>query len=46
VTHYGEPLTVTTAEPVTRPIPALKPLTDPPVQPPGRSPAHRADLYD
>ncbi len=40
-THHGEPITVTTAKPVTRPIPPAHPLTDRPVQPPGRAPLRR-----
>jgi alpha,alpha-trehalose phosphorylase len=42
--HHGEPLVLTTAAPVTRPIPALVPLTGEPLQPPGRRPIHREDL--
>ena len=44
--HHGEPITVTTGAPVTRPIPALTPLTPAPAQPPGRSPTRRAALSD
>jgi alpha,alpha-trehalose phosphorylase len=40
-THHGEPVTVTQASPVTLPNPDTKPLTDPPVQPPGRGPLRR-----
>jgi alpha,alpha-trehalose phosphorylase len=42
--HHGEPLVLTTAAPVTRPIPPVVPLTSVPVQPPGRSPVHRQHL--
>jgi alpha,alpha-trehalose phosphorylase len=42
--HHGEPLIVTTAGPVSRPIPAAVPLTDDPVQPLGRRPVHRLHL--
>ncbi|MEV4703030.1 glycosyl hydrolase family 65 protein [Actinoplanes sp. NPDC049316] len=42
--HHGEPLTVTTEAPVTRPIPPPPKVGDPPVQPPGRRPVHRPDL--
>lgn len=42
--HHGEPLVVTTAGPVARPIPPIVPLTGDPVQPPGRSPVHREHL--
>jgi alpha,alpha-trehalose phosphorylase len=36
---YGEPVEITPAEPVVRPITPLKPLLSPPKQPPGRAPA-------
>ncbi|MEV0895384.1 glycosyl hydrolase family 65 protein [Actinoplanes sp. NPDC049802] len=39
--HHGERLVLTTAAPVTRPIPPITPLTGPPEQPPGRRPVHR-----
>ncbi|MEU4689928.1 glycosyl hydrolase family 65 protein [Actinoplanes sp. NPDC023714] len=42
--HYDEPLTVTTAAPVTRPLRETAPAPEAPVQPPGRSPARRRDL--
>jgi alpha,alpha-trehalose phosphorylase len=42
--HHGELLILTTAAPVTRPIPAAVPLTGDPVQPPGRGPTRRRDL--
>ncbi|WIM92909.1 glycosyl hydrolase family 65 protein [Actinoplanes oblitus] len=42
--HHGEPLVLTTTKPVTRPITPITPLTGVPDQPPGRKPAHRADL--
>jgi alpha,alpha-trehalose phosphorylase len=42
--HHGEPLVLTSAAPVTRPIPAIVPLTGEPEQPPGRRPVHRQDL--
>ena len=42
--HHGEPLVLTTEAPVTRPIPAIVPLTGEPAQPPGRRPLHRPDL--
>jgi alpha,alpha-trehalose phosphorylase len=42
--HHGEPLVLTAAAPVTRPIPAIVPLTGEPEQPPGRRPVHRQDL--
>ncbi|WP_030440533.1 glycoside hydrolase family 65 protein [Actinoplanes subtropicus] len=42
--HHGEPLLLSTAEPVTRPIPPIVPLTAEPEQPPGRRPVHREDL--
>ncbi|GIF02079.1 hypothetical protein Ari01nite_95430 [Paractinoplanes rishiriensis] len=42
--HHGEPLVVTTAGPVSRPIPAAVPKTADPVQPPGRAPARRPNL--
>ena len=38
LTHHGEPVIVTTASPVTCPIPPLHPLTARPEQPPGRAP--------
>ena len=44
LSHHGEPLILTTAAPVTRPIPPAVPLSDVPVQPPGRAPARRPDL--
>jgi alpha,alpha-trehalose phosphorylase len=44
VRHYQEAITVTTAEPVTRPIPPLFPLTEPPTQPAGRRPMRRTGL--
>jgi alpha,alpha-trehalose phosphorylase len=44
--HHGEPLVVTTAAPVTRPIPDVVALTDEPLQPPGRRPVRRRDLID
>jgi alpha,alpha-trehalose phosphorylase len=42
--HHGEPLVLTTAAPVIRPIPALAPPAGDPTQPPGRSPVHRENL--
>jgi alpha,alpha-trehalose phosphorylase len=42
--HHGERFVLTTAAPVTKPIPPAKPLTDEPLQPPGRHPIHRDDL--
>ncbi len=36
--HHGEPLVVSTGQPVTRAIPPLPPITSRPVQPPGRTP--------
>jgi alpha,alpha-trehalose phosphorylase len=42
--HHGEPLLLTTAAAVTRPIPAIVPLPGEPEQPPGRRPVHRQDL--
>ncbi|BCY09418.1 glycoside hydrolase family 65 protein [Actinoplanes sp. L3-i22] len=44
LTHHGEPLVLTTAAPVARPIPPITPLTATPAQPPGRSPLHRTRL--
>ena len=38
LTHAGEELTVTSAEPVTRPVERRKPLLPRPAQPPGREP--------
>jgi alpha,alpha-trehalose phosphorylase len=38
LTHHGEPLVVVVGAPVTRPIPAARPLTPRPPQPPGREP--------
>jgi alpha,alpha-trehalose phosphorylase len=38
--HWGEPLSLSPGEPVTRPIPPA-PTLDPPHQPPGRAPARR-----
>ena len=40
--HAGEPLTVTTGSPVTRPVTPVEPLLPRPVQPPGRAPVHRS----
>jgi alpha,alpha-trehalose phosphorylase len=40
ITHHGEPLTLRTDSPATRPIPSIKPLTPRPNQPSGRVP-HR-----
>jgi alpha,alpha-trehalose phosphorylase len=42
--HHGEPLILTTAAPMTRPIPAAVPPPGDPIQPPGRSPIRRRDL--
>ena len=42
--HHVEPLILTTAAPVTHPIPEVVPLIAGPVQPPGRAPVHREDL--
>ncbi|GAA4462248.1 glycoside hydrolase family 65 protein [Phytohabitans houttuyneae] len=42
--HHGEPVLLTAATPVARPIPTATPLTEEPVQPPGRRPARRRDL--
>jgi alpha,alpha-trehalose phosphorylase len=42
--HHGEPLLLTTAAPVTRPIPDAVPLTGDPAQPAGRSPLRRRHL--
>jgi alpha,alpha-trehalose phosphorylase len=39
--HHGQPVTVTTAGPVTLEIAPIKPLTPPPQQPPGRAPIRR-----
>ena len=44
--HHGEPLVLTTAAPVTRPIPPAVALTDEPLQPPGRRPVRRRDSVD
>ncbi|GLY08726.1 glycoside hydrolase family 65 protein [Actinoplanes sp. NBRC 101535] len=41
--HHGEPLSLTTAGPVTLPIPEPAAFTAEPVQPPGRSPVRRSD---
>jgi alpha,alpha-trehalose phosphorylase len=41
ISHHGEPLTLTSAEAVTRPIPPA-PERVPPEQPPGRAPHRRA----
>jgi trehalose/maltose hydrolase-like predicted phosphorylase len=41
LTHAGEVVTVTTAEPVTRPLAPRTPLLPPPAQPPGRAPSRR-----
>jgi alpha,alpha-trehalose phosphorylase len=43
VTHHGQPITVSTHIPVTRPIPpfATRPMA--PAQPPGRAPTHRGN---
>jgi len=41
--HHGQEVTVSTAGPVTLPIPKLKPLTERPQQPPGRAPHRRPD---
>lgn len=43
-THHGEPITVTSGEPLTRPIPAT-PSVDAPRQPLGRAPAHRSPVH-
>ena len=42
--HHGEPVVVTTAAGVSRPIPAVTAPADDPVQPRGRSPLHRHNL--
>jgi alpha,alpha-trehalose phosphorylase len=42
--HHGESFVLTTAAPVTRPITATAPLTEEPLQPPGRRPIRRYDL--
>jgi trehalose/maltose hydrolase-like predicted phosphorylase len=39
--HYGEPITVSVGDLVRRPIPPGRPLTPPPLQPPGRAPVRR-----
>jgi alpha,alpha-trehalose phosphorylase len=39
--HHGEPISVRSGYPVTRPIPPAQPLTPRPAQPPGRAP-HRS----
>ncbi len=39
--HHGEPITVATGNPVTKPIPAAAVTTPPPTQPPGRAPSLR-----
>ncbi|MFI1991501.1 glycoside hydrolase family 65 protein [Actinoplanes sp. NPDC020271] len=44
LTHHGEPVVVTTAGPVMRPIPSLVAPAEVPRQPPGRRPVHRPDL--
>jgi alpha,alpha-trehalose phosphorylase len=36
LTHHGEPIEVSAAKPVSRPIPEIVPITDPPEPPPGR----------
>lgn len=43
-THHGEPVVVTTDKPVTRPIAPMRPLTDPPRQPPSRAPMGRSTV--
>jgi alpha,alpha-trehalose phosphorylase len=43
LSHYGEKLTVSYAEAVTRPIPPNRPLTPRPEQPPGRPPRRRRE---
>jgi alpha,alpha-trehalose phosphorylase len=40
-THHGEALTISADTPVVRKIPALRPLTPEPHQPPGREPLRR-----
>jgi alpha,alpha-trehalose phosphorylase len=40
IEHYGEPITLTTDQPVQRPIPPANQL-EPPNQPRGRAPLHR-----
>ena len=45
ITHHGEPLLLTGAEPVTRPIPPSTPRPRPP-QPPGRAPVRRRSLAE
>lgn len=42
-THHGEAITVTSEEPVSRPIPAA-PVVDAPRQPPGRTPTRRSPV--
>jgi alpha,alpha-trehalose phosphorylase len=42
--HHGEKVTVAAGRPVTLPIPPLRPLTPPPVQPPSRVPAPRRSI--
>lgn len=39
--HHGETVTVTRDEPVTRPVPPVRPSGPPPQQPPGRAPVRR-----
>jgi alpha,alpha-trehalose phosphorylase len=40
-THHGEPVLVTTSEPVTLPVPVVRPMFPLPTQPPGRTPIRR-----
>jgi alpha,alpha-trehalose phosphorylase len=41
--HHGQEVTVSTAGPVTLPIPKHKPMTERPAHPPGRAPHRRPD---
>jgi alpha,alpha-trehalose phosphorylase len=44
--HHGELLTIGPGEVVSRPIPLMHPLTDPPQQPPGRAPVRPTSPSD
>jgi alpha,alpha-trehalose phosphorylase len=41
ISHWGEPIVVTSKAAVTRPIPVVRPLSERPTQPPGRAPTRR-----
>ena len=45
LSHHGQPFTLTTQEPVTLPISPAQPITPPPAQPAGRSPARAMSEY-